>query len=205
VTFACNWVCDYCSEDTHNRGSIDFEIIKEKVTTIPNHSSVIISGGEPGLAKKEVMNWIFEQLTSKHCYISVNTNGMFFKRYADLCATVDGFLYHCSEHLQEDEIWIPEHVDINKIDFLLVITNSTMDRLDYYINKYPEIKFTIFRATSIIKQDGSFGAGLSRGNAFKIYAKYKDRIDSNSFMHLMSNCNETSKIQAQQMLLGDSE
>jgi organic radical activating enzyme len=201
LTFACDWYCDYCSEDTHNRKTIRFNTIKEHAEQISPNSNVTLSGGEPGLARKEHINWVINHLKEKDCSINVNTNGMFFKRYPDLCDQIDSFLYHCSEDLKEDEIYIPSFVDRQKIDFLLVITDTNMDRLGYYIDKYPDITFTVFRANFIARQDGRMGNGLSRSNAFKIYTKFKDRITPDSFVHLITNCLETSQMQNQKIIL----
>lgn len=189
VTYKCNWFCNYCSEDTHNRNDVSFDDIKRKVDAIPPNSDVAITGGEPGTLKREVMEWIFHELKSKGCFINVNTNGTFFKKHRELCHIPDSFLYHCSEHLEDEEIWIPEHVDQSKIDFQLVITDDTMDRLEYYIEKYPDIKFLIFGADNVI------GKGLSRANGFKIYKQYKDRINPDSYIHLITTCREVNDIQ----------
>lgn len=194
ITFKCNWYCDYCSEGTHTRPVITFDYIKEEVNKVPHGANVTISGGEPGIAKKEIVYWVFEQLLSKGCSISVNTNGLFFKKFPDLCDKVDNFLYHCSEHLDEDELYIPD-VDQSKIDYLLVITDDTMHRLEYYVNKYSYIKFVVFGATETYYAKRGQGASLSRTNGFKIYKEYKDKINPISYMHLITRSQETISIQ----------
>jgi organic radical activating enzyme len=188
VTYRCNWFCNYCSEDTHNRNDVTLEDLQRKVAELPNGSDVAITGGEPGLLKHEVMQWLLTELKAKDCFINVNTNGTFFKKHRDLCHLPDSFLYHCSEHLDDEEIWIPEHVDMAKIDFQLVVTDDTVDRLEHYINKYSNIKFLIFGADNVI------GKGLSRSNGFKVYAKYKDKINPDSYMSLITTCREVNDI-----------
>jgi organic radical activating enzyme len=188
LTYKCNWFCDYCSEDTHNRNNITFEEIKNKVNAIPPNSDVALTGGEPGVLKRDVLVWVLTELKSKGCFINVNTNGTFFKKHKELCDIPDSFLYHCTEHLEDDDIYIPDFVAREKIDFQLVITDSTMHRVEYYINKYPDIKFLIFGADNVI------GAGLSRSNGFKVYLKYKEKIDPNSTMHLITTCREVNDI-----------
>ena len=187
VTYKCNWFCNYCSEDTHNRNDVTDEQLEAKVNAIPPNSDVAITGGEPGLLSRPKMAWLLNELKSKNCFININTNGTFFKKHKELCHIPDSFLYHCTENL-EDDIWIPEHVDINKIDFQLVITDHTMDRLQHYIDRYPNIKFLVFGADNVI------GEGLSRANGFKVYAKFKDRIDPNSYLHLITTCREINDI-----------
>jgi organic radical activating enzyme len=188
VTYKCNWFCNYCSEDTHNRNDVTFEDLQSKVEALPDNCDVAITGGEPGTLKRDVMAWVLTRLKEKGCFINVNTNGTFFKKHKELCHIPDSYLYHCSEHLEDEEIWIPEHVDIAKIDFQLVLTDDTMHRLEYYVNKYPNIKFLVFAAGNVI------GKGLSRTNGFKIYKEYKDRIDPNSYIHLITTCREVNDI-----------
>lgn len=194
LTYKCNWFCDYCSEDTHNRNPVSFEEIQKKVKAIPVGGDVAITGGEPGVLKKEILTWVLTELKNKNCFINVNTNGTFFKRHPELCSISDSFLYHCSEHLEEDEIYIPEFVDKSKIEFLLVVTDSTMHRLGHYITSYPDIKFLLFGADRVDYGNGRSGAGLSRENGFKIYRKYKDKINPDSYMHLITTCREVNDI-----------
>jgi organic radical activating enzyme len=194
VTYKCNWYCDYCSEDTHNRGPVTIDEIKERLSCIPNGADVAITGGEPGILSKDTFEIIFDELTKKKCFINVNTNGLFFKRHADLCHIPSSFLYHCSEHLEEDEIFIPENVPREKIDFLLVVTDQTYQRLDYYINKYPDIKFLVFGADQIQYDKSRTSTGLSRKNGFEIYRKYKDRLHPDSRIHLITKCRWVNEI-----------
>lgn len=200
VTYKCNWFCDYCSEDTHNRNEVTVEDIKRKLAAIPANSDVSITGGEPGVLKTEVLQMIFDDLQAKNCWINVNTNGTFFRRHQELCHIPNSFLYHCSEHLDDDEIYIPDFVDPTKIDFQLVITDDTYHRLDYYIEKYPNIKFLIFGADRVQYDKKRTGKGLSRENGFKIYQKYKDRIHPNSYIYLITTCREVNDMRKLQAL-----
>ena len=194
LTYKCNWMCDYCSEDTHNRNEVSVEDIQRKLDEIPEGSDVSITGGEPGVLTSDVLQMVFDQLTAKKCIISVNTNGTFFKRHQALCNIPDSFLYHCSEHLQDEEIYIPDFVPREKISFQLVVTDQTYHRLSYYIEKYPDIKFLIFGADSIQYDRGRRGTGLSRTNGFKVYNEYKDKIHPDSYIHLITTCWEVNTI-----------
>lgn len=187
LTYKCNWFCNYCSEDTHNRIDVTIEQIQQKVNAIPANSDVAITGGEPGLIKHEVMAWVLSELKNKGCFVNVNTNGTFFKKHRDLCDIPDSFLYHCSENL-DDDIWQPEHVDQSKIDYQLVITDDTVGRVRYYVDKYPHIKFLVFGADNVI------GKGLSRTNGFKVYQEFKDQINPDSYLHLITTCREVNDI-----------
>ena len=194
LTYKCNWKCDYCSEDTHNRPPVTIEDIQHKLETIPEGGDVAITGGEPGVLTADVLKLVFDNLTAKKCFININTNGTFFKRHPNLCHIPDSFLYHCSEHLEDEEIYIPDFVPQEKILFQLVVTDQTYHRLDYYINKYPNIKFLIYGADSIQYEKNRRGTGLSRENGFKIYKEYKDKIHPESYLHLITTCWELNNI-----------
>jgi organic radical activating enzyme len=200
LTYKCNWFCDYCSEDTHNRNEVTVEDIQRKLSEIPANSDVAITGGEPGILSKDVLKMVFDDLTAKNCFINVNTNGLFFKRHPELCDIPQSFLYHCSEHLTEDELYIPNFIPREKIDFLLVVTDETYKRLDYYIEKYPNIKFLLFGADRVQYDNHRAGKGLSRTNGFKVYTKYKDRIHPDSYIHLITSCWEVNNIRKLQAL-----
>jgi len=185
VTYKCNWRCDYCSEDTWNRPRVNN--LQEKLDAIVEGSDVSITGGEPGILPKDIMEDVIRQLKEKKCIINVNTNGTFFKRFKYLDEQVDSYLYHCSEQLEDEEIIIPD-IDQNKIQYMLVITDDNMDRLEYYVSKYPNINFLVFGADNVI------GKGLSRKNGFEISRKYRGRIDDDSHIHLITTCWEVNQM-----------
>lgn len=185
VTYKCNWRCDYCSEDTWNRPRVDN--LQEKLDSIHPNSDVSITGGEPGILPKDIMEDVINQLAEKNCIISVNTNGTFFKRFKYLDDKVDSYLYHCSEQLEDEEIIIPD-IDQSKIQYMLVITDDNMDRLEYYVSKYPKINFLVFGADNVI------GKGLSRKNGFEISRKFRGRIDEDSHIHLITSCWEVNQM-----------
>lgn len=187
VTYRCNWNCNYCSEDTWNRADVTDQDLLRKVESITPNSDVSITGGEPGLLPKPLMETVIQQLRDKDCEIHINTNGTFFKKFNYLCDSVDGFLYHCSEDLQED-IYIPTHVDQQKIQYMLVLTDRNYHRLDYYLDQYPSINFLIFGADNII------GNGLSRKNGFELSRKYRGRIHDESHIHLITKCRDVHQM-----------
>lgn len=185
VTYKCNWHCNYCSEDTWNRPRVND--LQEKIDRIVDNSEVSITGGEPGILPRDIMEDVITQLVDKKCEINVNTNGKFFVRFSHLDKYIDSYLYHCSEHLEDDEIVIPD-ANNDKIQYMLVITDDNMHRLEYYVNKYPDINFLVFGADNVI------GKGLSRKNGIKISKEFRGRIDDDSHIHLITTCWEVNQM-----------
>lgn len=183
VTYKCNWRCNYCSEDTWNRPRVDD--LQSKIDLILPNSEVSITGGEPGLLPRDIMGDTIKQLVEKNCEININTNGKFFERFDYLDRYVDSYLYHCSEQLLDEELII---YDNKKIQYMLVITDDNMDRLEYYVSKYPEISFLVFGADNVI------GKGLSRHNGIKVSQKFRGRIDDDSHIHLITSCWEVNQM-----------
>ena len=188
VTYRCNWKCDYCSEDTWNRPDVTEDELLAKVRSIHPNSDVSITGGEPGLLPKPLMETVIDQLHEKNCEVNVNTNGTFFKRFGYLCDRVDTFLYHCSENLDDTEIFIPDNVNLDKVQFMLVLTDENYTRLDSFLNKHPGIDFLVFGADNVI------GKGLSRANGFKVSKEYRGRINEDSHIHLITTCWEVNQM-----------
>lgn len=192
VTYACDWKCTYCITDTHapGKGMIPLEIIKEKLANVEDGSLITLTGGEPGFAKPEIIDCAMETLKAKNCDIMINTNGAFFTRYPQHCDDVVEFVYHCSESLDLDEdIYIPDSK--YNVRYLVVVTDETLDRLEPFLDKYPDITFHVSAGadTSMFsKLPGR--TSLSRGNALKVVAKFKDRILPSSLPYLFNKCSD---------------
>jgi MoaA/NifB/PqqE/SkfB family radical SAM enzyme len=77
LTLKCNWNCTYCSEDIHNRPSITYQEILDKLHIIPFNTTVRLSGGEVGTLSDDTINHILLHLKFKECKIELNTNGLF--------------------------------------------------------------------------------------------------------------------------------
>ena len=185
ITFKCDWDCSYCSADTHSRKSPSFEHIKEVVGEVKFGSEVSLTGGEPGFAQPKVLEYVIEELKAKGCTIVVNTNGAFFTRYPEYCEVVDSFFYHCSEDLDTSkEIYIPDSE--YDVDYMLVVTDENLPRLDHFMTNYPDITFLVTSADPAMVK-GKMGSSLSRGNAIKIYRKYKDRLDKDCVLRLLES------------------
>lgn len=186
ATYKCNWDCPYCITNTHSQPDVTDEDILFKLNEIQPNSEVSLSGGEPGLISKENMEIIFNHLLEKNCKISVNTNGLFFKKYPEYNSLIDDYLYHFSENLDlTKDHYIPE-INKEKITFMIVVTNENYSRLDAFLEKYKEITFSIFAATKNNLNDERYI--LSKRNSFEIYKKYKDRLDPDSIKYLLLTC-----------------
>jgi len=185
VTYKCDWRCAYCSADTHTKKSPSFEHIKRIVDDIELNSEVALTGGEPGYAKPEVIEYVIKTLKDKNCHITINTNGAFFKRYPQYCDQVNDFFYHCTEDLNtEKEIFIPEGDYL--IDYMLVVSDENYERLDHFITNYPDIEFLITGADPLIV-NGVMGPSLSRKFALKIIQKYHKQIHPDSVIRLLES------------------
>ena len=192
VQYKCNWKCDYCIVDTHSQKEITKDELIHKLEIIEPGSEVSITGGEPGLISKELLEFIFSELKKKHCQINVNTNGTFFEKYPEYYQYIQNYLYHCSEHLDLSiPIIIPDNPD-NKIDYLLVVTDNTYQNIEEFIKKYPNILFHIYAADPVMV-NGQSGKFLSKQNAFKIIKQFKDRIHPNSYKSLFNISNVANK------------
>jgi len=187
ISYKCNWNCKYCIVDTHNRKEPDFEIIKEKIESIVPGSFVSITGGEPGLVSSDKLRYVFNKLKLKKCFIHVITNGEFFK-LKEFINDVDQFAWHCTENL-EDKLILPD-IPYNKIEFMLVVTNESYNRLENYIGKYPVI-FNIRGADT----NGKGGDFLSIKNGIYIFNKYKDKLTITSLMGLLTRFSCYEKIE----------
>ena len=190
-TYKCNWNCPYCVTNTHSQPDVTDEDILFKLNEIQPNSEVSLSGGEPGLVSKENIEIIFNNLLEKNCKISINTNGLFFKKYPEYDNLISYYLYHFSENLDlTKDHYIPE-INKEKITFMLVVTNENYSRLDEFLEKYKDITFSIFAATKNKLEDERYI--LSKKNSFEIYKKYKDRLDPDSIKNLLLTCKETER------------
>jgi organic radical activating enzyme len=145
VTWVCNWHCDYCCVDTHNRPTITMEDVKAKLDKVIPGYNVTLSGGEVGSMKRHDIEFILSELEKKGCRPSINTNGLFIKRYRDLLPRFDTVLYHCSENLDiDDDIIIDKELNLQ---YLLIITDKNFHKLEAFLNKYPDLEFNLVAAT----------------------------------------------------------
>jgi len=175
VTWVCNWHCDYCCVDTHNRPKLTMEEVKAKLDKVIPGYNVTLSGGEVGSMKRADIEYILDELEKKGCRPSINTNGLFIKRYRDLLPRFDTILYHCSENLDIDEDIIIDP-ELN-LQYLLIVTDTNFIRLEQFLDKYPQIQFHLVAATN---PEGVNGVVLSPKLKNKMLAKFYSRMSEES-------------------------
>lgn len=177
VTWKCQWHCEYCCVDTHNRPKLSFSEVKSKLDKVIPGYNVTLSGGEVGTMKRDQIEYILDELEKKGCEPSINTNGLFIKRYPDLLDRFATILYHCSEDIDpEDDIIIDE-----RLQYLLIVTDNNFDRLGSFLNKYPGIQFNLVAATN---PEGIENPTLSTENKHKMLRLYHDRMTKESIMRV---------------------
>ena len=191
TTWECNWDCPYCIVDTHSQKQITIEQIKQKLKLIKPKSTVSLSGGEPGMLKEDNLKFIIDELLKKECEITVNTNGLFFKKYHKFDKYIQSYLYHCTENIDNDII-IPEKIDLNKIDFMIVVTDNNMTNLKSFLEKYKDLNIKVFGADKCTV-NGKEGEYLSKRNAFKIIKEYKHLFNPDSILYLLNRCSEVNE------------
>jgi organic radical activating enzyme len=179
VTWVCNWHCDYCCVDTHNRPTLTMDEVKAKLDKVIPGYNVTLSGGEVGSMKRKDIEYILDELEKKGCRPSINTNGLFIKRYRDLLPRFDTVLYHCSENLDpEDDIIIDSELNLQ---YLLIVTDNNFKNLEAFLNKYPQIQFHLVAATN---PEGINGVILSTKLKHAMLAKHHNRMSEESKMRV---------------------
>jgi organic radical activating enzyme len=175
VTWVCNWHCDYCCVDTHNRPKITMDDVKAKLDKVIPGYNVTLSGGEVGSMKRDDIEFILTELEKKGCRPSINTNGLFIRRYRELLSRFDTVLYHCSEDMDlEDDVIIDPTLNL---EYLLIVTDKNFDKLGPFLDKYSDIQFHLVAATMPV---GIVGTTLSNKNKHSMLAKYHTRMTEQS-------------------------
>lgn len=181
VTYSCNWQCDYCISDTHNQKQITHQQVLNQIEDVPCNSIVSLSGGEPGMVEHDLLESYLIKLKEKNCVVTVDTNGTILEKYPDLINKyIDDVLYHCTSYVKDRKPFIEynfDHIPKNlNFVYQLVITNDdTLEDIQYYLDKYPDITFSIV-GTNHCKVNGKAYKGLNRSKGFKIYQTFKDRL-----------------------------
>jgi len=179
VTWTCNWFCDYCCVDTHNRPKLTMEEVRAKLDKIIPGYNVTLSGGEVGTMKRSDIEFILDELEKKNCRPSINTNGMFIKRYKDLLSRFDTILYHCSEDLDlDDDIIVDPELNLQ---YLLIVTDNNYHKLDAFLAKYPDIEFHLVAATN---PEGINGVTLSNKLKHAMLSRHHQRMSEESKMRV---------------------
>jgi hypothetical protein len=131
--------------------------------------------------KREELNYIINELHLKGCDLSINTNGLFIKKYPDLCRHMDTVLYHCSQDISvDDEIIIDETLNI---DHMLIVTDNNFENLQPFLDKYPDIKFSLVAASN---PEGIDNVTLSNPNKYRMLVKYRERMTEDSILRVIT-------------------
>jgi hypothetical protein len=149
--------------------------VKAKLDKVIPGYNVTLSGGEVGSMKRHEIEYILSELEKKGCRPSINTNGLFIKRYRDLLPRFDTVLYHCSENLDlDDELIIDATLNLQ---YLLIVTDSNFYKLEAFLNKYPDIEFNLVAATM---PEGITGTVLSTKLKHAMIARHHKRMTEES-------------------------
>ena len=151
VTNECNWKCDYCLVDIHNK---DYNInMKDILESIDNGiDSITLSGGEPGLISRIDLIKIITKCKIHNIKIDMNTNGLFLEKYQDLIESSNIFgkiLYHCVENLENHKKIKKYNIkNIEEIKYVIVldikenIENTEKDLL-FFTEQLKDVKCKI--------------------------------------------------------------
>jgi organic radical activating enzyme len=181
LTYNCNWNCEYCCVNTHEN-KLNYEDALKKLEIIEEDSTVILSGGELGtLPKDKVINFI-NLLQNKNCKLHLNTNGLFLRKYEDLLTNFEEINYHCSQDLDiTDEIIILN----KKINYILIVHDLNIHKLQQFLEKNKDLKFCIYPAST--PSTGIKNAPeLSSINKFKILKQFNSRLTKKSIKRLIN-------------------
>jgi organic radical activating enzyme len=186
VTYKCNRNCSYCMVDTHNISHPEhtFENIKAKIEAMDDGSEVAITGGEPGLVSREIIEYCMIELTKKNCEICMLTNGTYFEKYTDeYDKYITSYVWHVSSDLELVKLTMPKNIDPDKIERILIIDDVNVKKLDEFVELNPFINK--LSSADPVEVNGKMGTSLSKINAIRLVQKYKNTHLSDSVNQLL--------------------
>ena len=189
----CDWDCSYCIVDTHSQPHITFEQIKNRIDLIPDHTMCSITGGEPGLLKKDVLDYVIDKLLKKSCKICINTNGLFLRKYPEYYQIIHDYFYHCSENLKDENILEGFEDPDNKIIYMIVVTDDSYPRLESFLTKWSNVNMHVHAAQRSAKSIKHKNSTLSKKNAINIFRNYKHLINKEHAKYLLFSFEELNK------------
>jgi len=179
VTNKCNWNCDYCITDTHSVDNKVFDELLKKVRDLPDIiNSIVLSGGEPGMLSEEQIKILFDILLDANYEINLQTNGLFLEKYPEYLRYINHIQYHCVESLKDDIIFYD--TDIDNIDYLIVVKKSEYHLLDEFMEKYPDITFSIMGEKKVNP--------ISISQKIKMIQKWRHRMSEYSIVENLEDC-----------------
>lgn len=181
VTYKCNWHCPYCITDTHSR-HIDYDDVIKNIDNVPVGARVSLSGGEPGMLKEWQLKEIIGKLRERDCIIQANTNGLILKR-PNIVELIDFIFYHCSEDLDIDDEVNKDYKE--KTEYMVVVTDDNIDKLQAFLDKHNDIHISIFGAKEVPVK-GKSGERLSKKNCIRLIQEFKDYIRPDEIAQILS-------------------
>lgn len=186
ITYKCDWDCSYCIVDTHNQLEPDKEDIFEYLNNIPVGSRVSLAGGEPGMSSKNYLLKIIDISITRKFDLTMDTNGLFFKRYPELLKYFNYFFYHCSDTLHIKDIFRPD-IDVD-FDYVIVASDDNYHLVKDFLEYNNDLKINVHKA---IKNQNPKRTHLSIKNALGLYKEIKHIIPHQSIMHLIGETSST--------------
>ena len=181
VTYKCNWNCSYCCVDTHNQPNVKLSELKEKLDKIKRDYkgwNITLSGGEVGMMSYSEITMILEEL--KDFNLSLNTNGLFLKKYPELIENFSDILYHASPEMADRNVMLnlPDNVQ-----YMIVISDENLKNLKDFLEYYKDIIFHLVPASN---PEGIHKPILSKQNKFKILKQFRQNATLESQLRLIS-------------------
>lgn len=185
VSCKCNWHCQYCAVNNQHdhKDFLSDEVVLANARKVEPRSVVTLFGGEPGLAKRDLLESCLAILEAKHCKIYLETNGLFIQRYPDLLEHFYEILYHCSEDLTEgDQILKLDH---KRTRYMVIVHDKNINGLQSFLEKHKDIKFDIIEATYPYPEEMD-GPRLSIENKKMLIERFAQRMTSESLYRLLN-------------------
>lgn len=186
LTRQCNWRCEYCAvKNKHDQGNgplLDDDVLTN-ANKVPNNSIVTLFGGEPGLAKLELIEQCIKILEDKRCTLYLETNGLFIEKFPELLCHFHEILYHCSEDLDEEDQILG--TSFKRIRYMIIVHDRNIGKLESFLKKHGDIKFDIVEATYPYPMEMD-GPRLSKDNKEMIIEKFTSRMTTESVYRLLN-------------------
>ena len=136
ITYKCNWKCSYCSMKDRLFKSINEDEVLSLISSLPNGSCLTLSGGEPGLCRKEYISKLLNTARKKGLRLTLNTNGTFLKRHKEFVNEFEKINLHL-------DISKSYNIEKNKkINYVVILTSSNLNDVINFVKQY-DIKFDI--------------------------------------------------------------
>lgn len=157
ISYKCDLRCPYCAMLSRLNSRLEEQEVLELLKQVKDGSEVTLSGGEPGLCKKEFIFSIFRILLDKKVKINVNTNGMFIRRYKHLLKFLNIVNFHT-------EITTFKKLPFKNINYVIILTKNNSSKLEPFLkeiyNKF-RIKFDIIPCTNFLGSKTDYTSNIN--------------------------------------------